>query len=95
MLGELGRLPCLETRHGAFSTFHRRILRGGYIAWRILRIGTLEGPAGWSFDPSVEGAMTTARRPLTYHLSLSLPPVSLPPVNGLLSSSVLSHTPPL
>ena len=64
MLGELGRLPCLETRHGAFSfTFRRRILSGGYIAWRILRSGTLEGPAGWSFDPTAEGAMTTARPP--------------------------------
>ena len=31
MLGELGRLSCLETRHGSFSsTFRRRILRGGY-----------------------------------------------------------------
>ena len=37
----------------------------GYIAWRILRSGTLEGPAGWSFDPSAEGAMTTARPPLS------------------------------
>ena len=66
MLGELGRLYCLETRHGAFSsTFRRRILRGGYIAWRTLRMGTLEGPAGWSFDPSADGAMTTARPPLS------------------------------
>ena len=55
-----------RTRHGAlFSTFRRRILRGGYIAWRILRSGTLEGPAGWSFDPSGEGSMTTARPPLS------------------------------
>ena len=54
-----------RTRHGIVSTtFRRRILRGGYIAWRILRIGTLEGPAGWSFDPSAEGAMTTAGPPL-------------------------------
>ena len=45
MLGELGRLSCLETRHGSFSTFRRRILRSGYIAWRIVRSGTLEGPA--------------------------------------------------
>ena len=83
MLGELGRMSCLETRRGAFSsTFRRRILRGGYIAWRILRSGTLERPAGWSFDPSAEGAMTTARPPLSlYHLSLSLPPV-----NGLCRS---------
>ena len=66
MLGELGRLSCLETHHGAFSsTFRRQILRGGYIAWRILHSGTLEGPAGWSFDPSAEGAMTTARPPLS------------------------------
>ena len=66
MLGELGRLSCLETRHGAFSsTFRRWILRGGYIAWRILRSGTLECPAGWSFDPSAKGAMTTARPPLS------------------------------
>ena len=65
MLGELGRLSCLETRHGAFSTFRRRILRGGYIAWRIIRSGTLEGPAGWSFGPSAEGVMTTARPPLS------------------------------
>ena len=69
-----------RTRHGAISTFRRRILRGGYIAWRILRSGTLEGPAGCSFDPIAEGAMTTARPPLTSHL-----PLSLPPVNGLLS----------
>ena len=66
MRGELGRLSCLETRHGAFSSsFRRRILSGGYIARRILRSGTLEGPTGWSFDPSVEGAMTTARPPLS------------------------------
>ena len=50
-----------RTRHGAFSTFCRRILSGGYIAWRILCRGTLEGPAGWSFDSIAEGAMTTAR----------------------------------
>ena len=66
MLEELGRLSRLETRHGSFSTFHRRILRGGYIAWRILRNGTLEGPVGWSFDPSAEGAMTTSRPPLSH-----------------------------
>ena len=65
MLGELGRLSCLETRHGAFSTFRRQILRGGYIAWRILRSRTLEGHTGWSFDPSAEGAMTTACPPLS------------------------------
>ena len=65
-LGELGRLSCLVTRHGSFSsTFRRRILRGGYIAGRILRGGTLESPAGWSFDPSAEGATTTARPPLS------------------------------
>ena len=46
MLGGLGRLSCLETHDGAFSTLRSRILRGGYIAWRILRSGTLEGPAG-------------------------------------------------
>ena len=65
MLGELGRLSCLETRHGSFSTFRRRIPRGGYIAWRNIRSGTLESPAGWSFDPSAEGAMTTARPPVS------------------------------
>ena len=66
MLGELGRLPCLAARHGSSSsTFRRRIPRGGYIAWRILRSETLESPAGWSFDPSAEGAMTTARPPLS------------------------------
>ena len=66
MLGELGRLPCLETRHGSFpSTFRRRIVRGGYIAWKILRGGTLESLAGKSFDPSAEGAVTTARPPLS------------------------------
>ena len=56
------------------------------------RSGTLQSPAGRSFDPSAEGAMTTARPPRSpYHLSLSL---SL--VNGLLLfQSVLSHTPPL
>ena len=64
MLGELGRLSCLETRHGAFSsTFRRRTLRGGYISWRILLSVSLEGPAGWSFDPSAEGATTTTRGP--------------------------------
>ena len=66
MAGQVRSLSCLETRHGAFSsTIRRRILRGGYIAWRVLRSGTLEGPAGWSFDPSAEGAMTTARPPLS------------------------------
>ena len=65
MFGELGRLSCLEARHGAFSTFRRRILRDGYTAWRILRSGTWEGPAGWSFDPSAEGATTAARSPLS------------------------------
>ena len=66
MLGELWRLSCLETRHGSFSsTFRPRILRGGYIAWRIFRGGSLESPAGRSFDPSAEGAMTTARPPLS------------------------------
>ena len=44
------------------------------------RSGTLESPARRSFDPSAEGAMTTARPPL----SLIIYP-SLPPVNGLLS----------
>ena len=67
MLGELGRISCLDSRHGSFSSiFRRRILRGGYIAWRILRGGTLESPAGWSFDPSAEGAMTTARPALPH-----------------------------
>ena len=54
-----------RTRHGAFSTFRRRILQGGYTAKRILSSGTLEGPAGWSFNPSAEGAMTTAVPPLS------------------------------
>ena len=81
MLAKLRRLSRVETRHGSFSsTFRRRILCGGYVAWRILRSGTLESPAGRSFDPIAEGAMTTARPPLTSHL-----PLSLPPVNGLLS----------
>ena len=48
MLGEFGRLSCLEPRHGSFSTFRRQILRGGYIAWRIPAAGLwkapLEGP---------------------------------------------------
>ena len=66
MLGELGRLSCLDTRHGSFSsTFRRWILRGGYIAWRSLRAGTLESPAGWFFDPSAEGATTTAHPTLS------------------------------
>ena len=34
-------------------------------SWRIHRSGTLEGSAGWSFDPSGEGAMATARPPLS------------------------------
>ena len=76
MLGELGKLSCLETRYGAFSsTFRRRILRGGYIAWRI-RSRSLEGPAGWSFDPSAEGAMTTARSPLSLSSVLVSPLLS-------------------
>ena len=58
MLGELGRFSSLETRHGSFPpTLRRRILHSGYIAWWILRRGTLGSPAGMSFDPSVEGAM--------------------------------------
>ena len=61
-----------KIRHGAFSTFCRRILRGGYTAWRILRSGTKEGPAGWSFDPSAEGAMATARPPLPLLICPSL-----------------------
>ena len=65
MLGDLRRLSCLEPRHGSFtSTFRRRILCGGNIA-ADSRHGTLESPAGRSFDPSAEGAMTTARRPLS------------------------------
>ena len=47
------------------STFGRRILRGGYIAWRFLRGGTMASPARRSFDRSAEGAMTTARPPLS------------------------------
>ena len=70
-------MSCLETRHGAFSsTFRRRILRGGYIAWRTLRSRTLEGPAGWSFDPSAERAMTTARPPLSLIICPCLPLLS-------------------
>ena len=42
-----------------------RIPRGGYIAWRILRRGTLESTAGRSFDPSAEEAITTSRPPLS------------------------------
>ena len=61
-----------KIRHGAFSTFCRRILRGGYTAWRILRSGTKEGPAGWSFNPSAEGAMATARPPLPLLICPSL-----------------------
>ena len=87
MLGELGRLSCLATHHGAFSTFRRRILRGGHITWRILRSGTLEGPAGWSFDPSAEGRMTTARPPLTLVICPS------PPVNGTAAPArVVTHS---
>ena len=44
------------------------------------RSGTLESPAGRSFDPSAEGAMTTARPPLSLVIYQSLPPI-----NGLLS----------
>ena len=89
MLGEFRRLSYLETRYGAFSTFRRRILLGGYIAWRILRSGTLEGPAGWSFDPSAGGAMTNCSpSALTSHLSSSLLST------GLLYQPVLSRTPP-
>ena len=50
---------CLSPPHSA------EILRGEYIAWRILRGGTLESHAGWSFAPIAEGAMTTARLPLS------------------------------
>ena len=65
MLRKLRKLSCWETRHGSFSTFGRRILRGGYIAWWILCSGTLECLGGRSFHPSAEGAMTTARPPLS------------------------------
>ena len=66
MLGELGRLSCLElatepSPHSADGSSTTAIS----IAWQILRSGTSEGPAGWSFDPSAEGAMTTARPPLS------------------------------
>ena len=45
MLGELGRLSCLEPRHGSFSsTFRRRILCGGYIAERIPATGLWKAP---------------------------------------------------
>ena len=57
------------TCHGALSTFRRRILRGGSTACRILRSGTQEGPAGWSFDPSARRAMTSARPPLSLIIS--------------------------
>ena len=77
-----------RTRHGAFSsTLCWRILRGGHPAWRILRSRTLEGHNGWYFDPSAEGAMTTAR------LLLSLIICPCLSVIGLLSQPVLSHTP--
>ena len=36
------------------------------------RSGTLESPAGRSFDPSAEGAMTTARPPLSLIICLCL-----------------------
>ena len=54
----------------------RRILRGGYIAWRILHSGTLKSPAGRSFDPSAEGALTTARPPLPLIICPCLPLLS-------------------
>ena len=60
------------SRHGFFSsTFRRRILHGGYIAWRIIRGGTLKSPAGWSFDPSAEGAMTNGWQLLALRSDLS------------------------
>ena len=71
MLGELGRFSSLETRHGSFPpTLRRRILHSGYIAWWILRRGTLGSPAGMSFDPSVEGAMQLLA--FRYHLTSAL-----------------------
>ena len=66
MLGELGRLSCLEPPrilllHIAPTDPLRRIYR-----LADSRGGTLvESPAGRSFDPSAEGAMTTARPPLS------------------------------
>ena len=63
--------------------FRQRISRGGYIAWRILRSGTLEGLAGWSFHPSAEGSMTTARPPLSL---LICPCPSLLPTDYCLNS---------
>ena len=89
MLGELGRLSCPETRHGAFPTFRRRILRGGYIAWWILRSGTLEGSAGWSFDPSAEGAMTIARPLLSF---IMCPCLSLLSTDYCLSPCCHTHS---
>ena len=66
MLGELGRfIMSGNSPRSVLLHIRRRILSGGYIAWRVLRSGTLEAPAGWSFDPSAEGAMTTARPPLS------------------------------
>ena len=56
---------CHVQNSGAFSTLCRPILRGGNIAWRILRNGTLGGPARSSFDSCAEGAMTTGRPLLT------------------------------
>ena len=45
MLGELGGMSFLKIHHGTFSTLRGRILRGGDIAWRILRSRTLEAIA--------------------------------------------------
>ena len=76
-------------RHGAFSsTFRGRILGGGYIAWRILRSETLEGPAGWSFEPSAEGAMTTAR-PLLFLSSVPVCPICQ---RTAISARVVTHS---
>ena len=89
MLGELGRLSCLDTRHVSFSsTFRRDPPR------RIYRLADsprrdFGKPCWMVLCPQCRGSDDNCSpSALTYHLSLSLPPV-----NALLSLSVLSHTP--
>ena len=55
----------------------------------LLRSGNLEGPAGWSFDPSGKGAMTTARPPLSL---IICPCLSLLSTDYRLSPCFVTHS---
>ena len=63
VLGDLGRLSCLEHAtqpshpHSADGSSAAAIQPGGF---STAGLGKAEGPTGWCFDPSAEGAVTTA-----------------------------------